>query len=216
MKLHILPPSPRAMKVVALKNYLQLDCEIRVLDYFRAEQTSPKFAVVNPNRRMPVLEDDGFVLWESNAILHYLASKRPEAGLWPSHARGHADALRWLFWEGAHWDQAWDILITERLKKTVFNTHESGRRTQGRASSPSTPDPARIAEGERYIQELATILNAHLSGRTWLVGETLSIADFAIGAWLPASGPVGFSIANYGEIVRWYRTIEALPDGRRL
>ena len=42
---------------------------------------------LNPNRKMPVLEDEGFVLWESNAILQYLAAKRPESGLWPSDAR---------------------------------------------------------------------------------------------------------------------------------
>src|SRR5215831_5981656 len=106
MKLYIFPPSPRAIKVVAVANYLELRPEIHALDYFSAEQHSPEFAAINPNRRMPVLDDDGFVLWEANAILQYLAQKKPEAGLWPDTARQQADVLRWLFWEIAHWEDA--------------------------------------------------------------------------------------------------------------
>ena len=53
---------------------------------------------------MPTLEDDGFVLWESNAILFYMAAKCPDSGLWPSDLKGQADVLRWLAWQSAHWD----------------------------------------------------------------------------------------------------------------
>jgi glutathione S-transferase len=76
MKLHIAPPSPRAIKVVALKNNLGLECEIRVINFSTGDHMTPEYAALNPNKLMPVLEDDGFVLWESNAILQYLASKR--------------------------------------------------------------------------------------------------------------------------------------------
>ncbi len=81
MRLYVFPPSPRATKVIALANHLGLDCELRVVDLFRGDQMKPEFVALNPNRRMPVLEDEGFVLWESNAILHYLASKNPESRL---------------------------------------------------------------------------------------------------------------------------------------
>jgi glutathione S-transferase len=53
---------------------------------------------------MPTLVDGDLVLWESNAILVYLASKRPEKGMWPVDVQGQADVLRWMFWESAHWD----------------------------------------------------------------------------------------------------------------
>src|SRR6202041_2885301 len=103
MKLHIAPPSPRAIKVVALKNNLGLECEIRVLNFSTGDHLTPEFAALNPNKLMPVLEDDGFVLWESNAILQYLAAKKPDRGLWPSDAKRQSDVLRWMSWEGAHW-----------------------------------------------------------------------------------------------------------------
>ncbi len=70
----------------------------------RGDQLTPEYLALNPNKKMPTLEDEGFVVWESNAILFYMAAKRPHGGLWPSDLRGQADVLRWLAWKGAHWD----------------------------------------------------------------------------------------------------------------
>jgi glutathione S-transferase len=83
MRLYLFPPSSRALGVVALKNYLALDCELWPIDLGRGDQLVPEYVALNPNRKMPTLDDDGFVVWESNAIMFYLATKRPERGLWP-------------------------------------------------------------------------------------------------------------------------------------
>jgi glutathione S-transferase len=64
MKLYVLPPSPRALKVIALKNHLGLDCEMQVVDLGKDEHRTAKFTTLNPNQKMPVLVDEGFVLWE--------------------------------------------------------------------------------------------------------------------------------------------------------
>jgi glutathione S-transferase len=104
MRLYVLPPSPRAFKVIALKHHLGIECEMRIVDLAKGDQLAPEYIAMNPNRKMPVLEDDGYVLWESNAILFYLASKKPSSGLWPSDVKHQADVLRWLAWESAHWD----------------------------------------------------------------------------------------------------------------
>jgi hypothetical protein len=77
-------PAGRAVGVLALKNHLGLDCEVELLDFRRGDQLTPEYLALNPNKKMPTLEDDGFVLWESNAILFYMAAKHPEKGLWPS------------------------------------------------------------------------------------------------------------------------------------
>jgi glutathione S-transferase len=196
MKLYIFPPSPRAIKVVAVANHLDLELEIHALDYFRAEQHSPDFAAINPNRRMPVLDDDGFVLWEANAILQYLAQKKPEASLWPSAPRQQADVLRWMFWEIAHWEDAWGVFVTERVKKVVLDSRDDGRRTYGRTEAPGTPDPKRLAEAEAYSKELSTLLDNHLKERPWLCGIGPTLADFAIGVSIP--------------IAQWYGSVEKL------
>src|SRR5262249_8679722 len=106
MKLCVPPPSPRAFKVVAVLHHLGLPAEMVFVDLLNGQHMRPEFAALNPNRKMPVLDDDGFLLWESNAIMQYLASKRPESGLWPSDPSRQADVSRWQCWELAHWERA--------------------------------------------------------------------------------------------------------------
>jgi len=211
LRLHVLPPSPRALKVIALKNFLGLEAEIRVLDYFRAEHLQPQFADLNPNRRMPVLEEDGWVLWESNAILYYLALKVPSCDLWPRDRREQTDVVRWLSWESGHWDRAWDMLLTEHIKKRFFVTRQSGHRTEGTTTDPRPADSERVLEGTRLVTELAGILDDHLRSRQWLVGSTPTIAEFAIASWIPSATPVGVSLEGFEAISRWYGAVAALP-----
>src|SRR5262249_12957504 len=111
MKLYATPPSPRAFKVVAVAHHLGLEPEMVFVDLLNGDHMKPEFAALNPNRKMPVLEDDGFVLWESNAIMQYLASKKPASGLWPTDPRHQADVSRWQCWDLAHWERACGTLV---------------------------------------------------------------------------------------------------------
>jgi glutathione S-transferase len=104
VKLYMFPPSGPVIGIVALKNHLALDCEVHPIDLGRGDQLAPQYLALNADHKMPTLEDDGFALWESNAILFHLASKRGESGLWPPSSKDQADVLRWLVWESAHWD----------------------------------------------------------------------------------------------------------------
>jgi len=197
MKLYVTPPSPRAFKVVAVMHHLALDAEIAFVDLLHGDHMKPEFAALNPNRKMPVLEDDGFLLWESNAIMQYLASKRPEAGLWPANPRNQADVSRWQCWELAHWERACGTLVFERFVK--------GRFGQG------DPDPNEVARGERDFHQVAQVLDEHLRGRDWLVGRGLTLADVSVAAWLTVAQYGHYPMAEYKEIARWYRGLEALP-----
>ncbi len=198
MKLYVLPPSPRALKVIALKNHLDLNCEIHLVDLGKGDQLSPEYIAMNPNKKMPVLEDNGFVLWESNAILFYLAAKKPESGLWPSDVQRQADVLRWLAWESAHWDaEACGAVGYEKVSKTVLGL--------------GAADPVFVARGEQNFTRFATVLNESLKGRTWLAGHDLTIADFSVGVWTPSAQLLGLPIAKYPEILRWYDGLAALP-----
>src|ERR1700760_3184502 len=120
MKLYLFPAG-RAVGVLALKNHLELDCEVHLLDFRQGDQLTPEYLTLNANKKMPTLEDDGFVLWESNAILFYLAAKRPDRGLWPSDMQGQASVLRWLAWESAHWDaESVGMVSFEKASKAVL------------------------------------------------------------------------------------------------
>ena len=201
MKLYVLPPSPRAFKVIALKNHLGIECEMRLVDLSKGEQFTPNYIAMNPNSKMPVLEDDGFVLWESNAILLYLASKKPHSGLWPTDPKDQADVVRWLAWESAHLDaESCGMVGFEKISKGVLGL--------------GAADPAFIARGEENFARFATVLNESLRGRNWLTGGGLTIADFSIGAWVPAAERLELPVGKFPEIARWYEGLASLPTWR--
>jgi glutathione S-transferase len=201
MRLYLFPPSWRVLAIVALKNHLALDCELKPIDLGRGDQLAPEYLVLNPNKKMPTLKDGEFVLWESNAILFYMAAKRPESGLWPSDLREQADVLRWLAWQSAHWDaESCGMVAFEKLSKAVLGL--------------GAPDPAFITRGEQNFFRFAAVLDDQLKGRSWLVGERLTIADFSIGAVVPGVARLGLSLARFSEIGRWYEGLSALPGWR--
>jgi len=198
MKLYIFPPSSRALAAMALKGHLGLDCEVRPIDLGRGDQLTPHYLALNPNKKMPTLEDDGFVLWETNAILFYMAGKHPDSGLWPADLRHQADVLRWLAWESAHWDaESCGMVAFEKSSKMVLGL--------------GPPDPAFIARGEQNFMRFAAVLNASLRGKTWLIGDKLTIADFSIGGLVPSAERSGLPVGDYPEILRWYNGLAALP-----
>jgi glutathione S-transferase len=201
MRIHLFPPSSRSLGVVALKNYLGIDCELRWVDLGRGDQRAPEYVALNPNRKVPTLEDDGFVLWEANAILFYLASKHREGGVWPTDLCGQADVLRWLAWQSAHWDaESCGMVTFEKNSKVVLGL--------------GAPDPAFIARGEENFVRFASVLDDHLKGESWIVGGRLTIADLSIGGLVPTAVRCGLPIDRFCEIRRWYESLLALPAWR--
>jgi glutathione S-transferase len=198
VRLYLFPPSSRVLGIVALKNHLGLDCDLNPIDLGRGNHLAPEYLAFNPNGKMPTLKDGEFVLWESNAILFYMAAKRPESGLWPSDLHGQADVLRWLAWESAHWDaESCGMVAFEKGSKAVLGL--------------GAPDPAFIARGEQNFVRFAAVLDDQLKGRAWLIGERLTIADFSIGAFVPTAARLGLPLARFSEIGRWYEGLAALP-----
>jgi glutathione S-transferase len=198
MKLYLFPAG-RAVSVLSLKNYLGIDCEIERLNFRREDQRSAEYKKLNPNMKMPTLEDDGFVLWESNAILFYLTAKAPDnKGLWPADIKGQADVLRWFAWENQHWDaESVGLVSFEKGSKVVMGLGPA--------------DPAFIARGEQNFARFAAVLDGYLAGKTWLVSDRLSLADFSVGGVIPSAQAMELSIAKYPEISRWYAKLSALP-----
>jgi glutathione S-transferase len=197
LKIHAFPASPRAFKVLSFANHIGLDYELVVVDLTKGAQRSPEFTALNLNQRMPVLEEDGFCLWESNAIVQYLATKKPELGLLPKDERARADVSRWQFWESSHWDSSCATLIFERFVKGMFGI--------------GAPDPKEVEKGLTNFNRAAKVLDAHLKGRNFLCGDKLSVADFSVGAPLIMAGPAQLPLEDYPEIRRWYAGTSALP-----
>jgi glutathione S-transferase len=200
LQLFVFPPSPRAFKVLLAARLFGIDYELRLVDLTKGQQREPSFLAFNPNGRMPVLDDDGFVLWESNAIVEYLAAKTGGAWL-PEDTRDRLALTKWLYWESNHWDPACSILVFEKLVKPFFGLGETSE--------------AEVARGETMFHRLAGVLNGELEKHRYIAGNALTIADLSIGAALSVAGRVNYPLENYRAIQRWHADLEALPAWRK-
>ncbi len=200
IELYVFPPSPNNFKVLAIANHLGLDYALRLVDLRKGEQKSPQYAALNPNMLTPTLRDGDYVLWESNAIGHYLAARKP--GLVPSDERARLEVLRWQFWELAHWIPACAVFAFEYVvKPAVFGINE--------------PDMEAIAKGTEPFHRVAKVLDGQLKGRRFVTGDTLTLADFSLGAVMNLAEMAHFPIAPYAEIKRWFGALAALPAWKK-
>jgi glutathione S-transferase len=125
----------------------------------------PEYLALNPNGLVPTISDEGFVLWESNAIVRYLAAKHGTGALWPEDLRERADAERWMDWQlGTLWANMRPVFIS--LVRTP----------------PEERDPASIEAFRRKTVESWTILDAHLADRAYVTGQSFNMADIPLGA----------------------------------
>ena len=201
MKLYAFPPSGRVLGIVALKNYLEIDCDVVPIDLGRGDQRSREYAALNLNRKVPTLEDHGLILWESNAILFYMASKRPDSRVWPADVRQQSDVLRWLFWESAHWDaESVGMVAYEKTSKAVLGL--------------GPPDQEFIQRGEQNFLRFAAVLNDSLKGKAWLVDDALTLADFSIGGLVPTAERAGLPVARFSEVSRWFERLASMSAWR--
>ncbi|HEY4943824.1 MAG TPA: glutathione S-transferase family protein [Rhizomicrobium sp.] len=201
IKLHVFPLSPRAFKVLFAAGQLGIDHEMVFVDFAKQDQKSAGFTALNPNQRMPVLEDDGFVLWESNAIVQYLAAKKPESGLLPADLKERMTAVKWQFWETAHWDPACAIFMFENVVKALFGRGE--------------PDPAELKRGTETMARLAPVLDAQLQNSRFAAGDTLTVADISLGAALVSADQAKMPLEPYRAIARWRTELAALPGWQK-
>ena len=197
IKLYVFPPSPRAFKVLLAAHHLDIEYELKLVNLGAGDQRTPQFTALNVNQRMPVLEDDGYVLWESNAILEYLAACRPQAGLVPTEPRSRLQVTKWLYWDSAHWDQAAAIFVFERVVKAMFNM--------------GAPSESEIERGTKLMARLASVLESQLQRNRYINGDALTAADLAIAAPFCHAEKAGFPLQPYAAIHRWIADVKSLP-----
>ena len=201
MKLYYHPTSGNSRRALLVATHLDVPLERIVIDLTKGEQRGAPHLRRNPNGRVPVLDDDGFVLWESRAIMQYLADKTPGQTLLPSDARGRADVNRWLFWCAVHMAPANTVLVYERFVKAV-----SGRGPE---------DPVEVARGEALVAQYAPVLDTHLADKTWVSQDRLTLADFSLAASFALAGPARLPIGNYANLRAWLGRVTVLEAWKR-
>ena len=198
MKLYLHPNAPNCMKVVMTAAQLNISLESELVDLFQGAQHAPGYLAVNPNGTVPTLRDGDFVLWESNAIMQYVAAMRPANTLWPTNERHRADISRWQCWELAHWSPAVGTYLRENMFKAL--------KGQG------DPDPEALRRGDEKYHPLASLLDRHLGSRDFLVGDGLTLADISVAAFLMYARPARVPLDDYQNIRSWLARLEALPS----
>ncbi|MCE9579143.1 MAG: glutathione S-transferase family protein [Deltaproteobacteria bacterium] len=201
MKLYFHPMSGSSRRVLLVAAHLEIPLERIVVDLPSGEHRGGAHVARNPNARVPVLEDGGFVLWESRAIMQYLAEQTPGQTLYPTDACGRADVNRWLFWCAAHMSLANTILVVENFVKPL-----SGR---------GPADPSEVARGETLFAQHAPVLDAQLAGGRWIAQDRLTLADFSIAASFALAGPARIPLARYPNIQGWLARVQETEAWRR-
>jgi Glutathione S-transferase len=156
----------------------------------------PEFLALNPNGQVPVLiEDDGFSLWESNAILLYLA--RTRGALLPADDHAAGKALQWLSWQASELTAQWGYAVFALLRK-----------------AEGFDDPARIAESLARWTAKMDILEAELAkGRPFIAGEALSVADIVLGLCCHRWFMTPFERKSLPAVEDYYRRLRATAPG---
>jgi len=155
---------------------------------------TPEFLALNPNARVPVIEDDGFVLYESMAVNFYLAKKH-KSPLYPSDPKQEALALQWSFWE------------TDRLdrQQTTYANNTTGPEAQR--------DKAAADAAWADIVPAMDVLNGVLSKSKWLVGGDFSIADLNVAGAMYRS--LTFDLGRWPAVKEWLERCWDRPAAKK-
>jgi len=176
-------------KACAMAEYLDLPIEYAFVDLGKGEHLTPAYLAINPNGKVPTLVDGDKSIWESDAIICHLA-QRAESSLWPRTAQQQIEVVRWFSWNNQHFYRHGGSLFFEYLVKPWIGL--------------GAPDPAKVAEAQGFFRKHAGVLNQHLKGRKWLLGQDMSVADFAVGVTLPYAKSAAMPLEEFPEVRRWH------------
>ena len=160
---------------------------------------TPEYLAMNPNSYVPTLEEDGFSLYESNAIVRYLCARDAQSRFWPKDVRARADADRWMEWQSntftpAMRDAFWQLVRTK----------------------PEERDAALVEKSRQATERMVAILDAHLAKNEYLTPTGFTTADIVNGCsahrWL--NMPV--ERAPCPNVERWYQLIKSRPASRQV
>jgi len=160
---------------------------------------TPQYLAMNPNGLVPVIEDEGFILYESNAITRYLAAKHGTGTLWPGDPRARADVDRWMEWQSTGYTPAmlqafWQLVRTP----------------------PEKRDAAAVEASRVKGEKLSAILDRHLAGRDFIAANAFSPADIVVGC--AAHRWLGLPMAREPRpnLERWYASLKSRPGARQV
>ena len=150
--------------------------------------SSEEYGEMNPNRRVPTIDDDGVVVWESHAIVRYLAARYGVGSLWPEDAGVRARSDMWMDWTTADLQPA----FIGGVFWNFYRTPEAQRNWNA------------IRQGIARSAILFRMLDAQLAGKTFLTGSQLTMGDIAVGAQLYRYYELEIDRPDLPNVEAWY------------
>ena len=154
---------------------------------------TPEYGKLNPMRLVPTIDDDGFVLWESHAIVRYLAAKHGEGKLWPKDLRQRADADRWM---------DWTLTFLNAFRPVFWGLVRT---------PPEKRDAAAIEDGRKKSADLLKIIDERLAGRAYLTGSELTMGDIPLGCHVHLWFNVPIERPAMPNLEAWFKRLCARP-----
>ncbi len=187
--------TPNGYKLTIFLEMSGLPYNLVEMDLSKKEQKEPKFLALNPNGKIPVCvdhDDNDKVIFESGAILIYLANKTNK--FLPKDK--YYEVLQWLFWQVAG-------LGPMQGQLHVFRNYKQEK------------IPAAIERYNIQTRRLYKILDEQLAKAKFVVGNELTIADIAIWPWIMARTRAGIELDEYKNLSEWFFRLEAYPGFKR-
>jgi glutathione S-transferase len=198
MKLYGFPMSPNTRRALLGLEEAELAYELVPVDMMAAAHKQPEYLKLHPMGRVPVLVDGDFVLWESNAILRYLAERAPYKQLDGDTPRARAEIAQWTFVNAAHLSPALAHIFAHTIR---------------------LPEEQRIAKlvenGRAEVARCVGPLDVRLQGRDWIV-ERFSIADISIGASLAVAPMIGIDLSAHPNVAAWMGRLQTRPAWKKI
>jgi glutathione S-transferase len=158
---------------------------------------TPAYRKLNPNGLVPTIDDDGFILWESNAIVRHLAAKHGAGGLWPNDPRARAIADQWMDWQVSTF---WPAMRS--LFMGLIRTPEAERDRQA------------IEASRTKTAEVLAIVDAQLESRAFLAGDALTMGDIPLGCSIWRWMALPIERPPLPNVQRWFDALAARPAYR--
>ena len=161
--------------------------------------TTPEYLAKNPNGLIPVIEDDGFVLWESNAIVRYLANRYGEGLLWPRDHHVRASADRWMDWQAVSFNPAMAPVFVQLIRTAVEKR-----------------DAAIVESARLQVEQKMALLDAHLASNRYLAGKSFSMGDIPLACSLDRWFKLPIAREAHAHVERWYHEMSQRSSARQV
>jgi glutathione S-transferase len=185
----------RAFRAIWIAKELGLDYEHIATEIGQAGARKPEYLAINPNGRLPAIDDGGFILWESLAITLYLAKKHSTGRLYPTTLEGEAKAWQWSLWSVQEVDRGVNIWSLHAVRLP-----------------PEDRDAGRLAEALKVLEPPFKVLDGALAGQGYLLGDEFTVADLNVAAVM--SRAIDMDLSATPQLAAWLGRCLERPAAR--